>query len=155
MVRPDTSIRMKQMENEMDQQSGPGGRNVSRQRFLFKETTRLGESPYEKAEISTLDEMGLSELEIHVWGSCACGRTFSSPDDIKAICAITQEHLCAICAQTVCPKCLRVVSPVTGITTLFGQELCLSCAKNKIIKLVLGSILFLLLAFAVYWWCIR
>ena len=133
----------------------PAGRNISRQQFLFKGPNQLGESPYEKVEITTLDEMGLSESMLHIWGSCPCGNTFINPSDIKGLCSVTRAHLCENCTQTKCPKCLRVVSPITGMTTLFGQELCLDCFKNKIVKLVLGSILFLLMSFAIYWWCIR
>lgn len=131
------------------------GRNISRQRFLFKGPTKLGESPFEQAEISTLDELGLSELEAHAWGSCACGRTFKSPADIAAISPITGEHMCQKCAENVCPECLRVVSPITDMRALFGKVLCSDCFKHKVIKLVLGCTLFLLVIFGIYWWLMR
>jgi hypothetical protein len=139
----------------MNQETRLRGRNILRRKFLFKGPSRIGESPFEEAEISTMDEMGLSELEAHALGSCACSRTFHSPADIAAVSPITGEHMCSKCAETVCPGCLRVVSPITDMRSLFGKELCSDCLKHKVIKLALGSLLFLLVAAGVFWWLIR
>jgi len=139
----------------MDEQARLRGRNILRRKFFFKGPTKLGETPFEEAEISTMDEMGLSELEAHVLGSCACSRTFHSPGDIAAISPITGEHMCPKCAETVCPECLRAVSPITDIRNLFGKELCSDCLKHKVIKFALGLFLLLLVIAGIYGWLMR
>lgn len=137
------------------QETPQAGRNISRQKFFFKGPTKLGESPYEKAEVSTLDEMGFSELEAHSWGSCACSRVFRCPEDVAAVSPITGSHMCRTCAQTVCPGCLRVVSPISDMRALFGHPLCSDCFKHKFMRLILGLALLIPLAIIICWWLVR